>query len=320
MIPGGSRCLAVMYHYVHDSPPESVRGVRGLTASAFEAQLDELLSIAEPIDWPRLYAWRRGRAGIPSRCFLLTFDDGLADHAEIVLPILQRRGIRGVFFVSGSTLTTTRMLPAHAIHLLLASLGTDQLRCELLDHLTAHWPGSGWVESVNSAAAESMYHYEPPALAHLKYLLTVALPIAVRNQAVEELFERHVGSPARWARRWYLTWDHLSEIQSLGHTIGGHGHLHEPLLRLSAEAQLQDMLAVAQVLRDGLGPDLRPFSYPYGSVDAQVAAACARAGFEQGFTTEPHVIDDDCDVFRLPRVDAANINAALIREFACNPM
>jgi len=318
-----------MYHYVHDRDalarpggPGIHGGLRGLTAVEFRTQLDRLLAAMEPIDWPTLYAWMDGRTEIPARSFLLTFDDGLVDHAETVLPILEDRGLRGVFFVPGSVLATHRMLPAHAIHLLLSVLGEEALERELRLYLSdrrverwCHWldqrpPG-------DDVAAEAMYHYESPALARLKYLLTMKLPLDLRAAAVEELFEQHVGSSTRWSRHWYLGWDDLVKIQSLGHTIGGHGHSHEPYDRLRNDEIRHDLLQSAAVLREGLGPEVRPFSYPYGCYNNQAVAACREAGFVHGFTTHRAWVEPHADPLRLPRFDAIDVNAVLREKQAC---
>ena len=166
----GPRCLAVMYHYVHDCEPMMSHGVGGLSTADFNRQLDQLCSSMEPIDWPSVYAWLDGRGSIPERCFLLTFDDGLADHVKVVLPILQQRQLHGVFFVPGRVLTHGGMLPAHAIHLLLSTLGEEQLRGELLAYLRTHAPDTDWATTLEAEAAEVMYHYESKARAQLKYL------------------------------------------------------------------------------------------------------------------------------------------------------
>jgi peptidoglycan/xylan/chitin deacetylase (PgdA/CDA1 family) len=276
----------------------------------------------EPIDWPTLFAWMDGRAEIPNRSFLLTFDDGLADHAETVLPILEDRGLRGVFFVPGAVLTTHRMLPAHSIHLLLSVLGESALENELRSYFSnrgamqwCHWLDQRPPEE--DAAAETMYLYESPSLARLKYLLTMKLPLDLRAAAVEELFEQHVGSSPRWSRHWYLGWDDLVKIQSLGHTIGGHGHAHEPYDRLPSDEIRQDVLQIAAVLREGLGPDVRPFSYPYGSYNNQAVAACREAGFVHGFTTHRAWVEPHADPLRLPRFDTIDVNAVLREKMAC---
>ncbi len=327
------RCLVIMYHYVHDPTPgaagaagfalrgfDASPGVCGLTSREFQLQLDRLCELMEPIDWPRMYAWMNGRGAIPDRCFLLTFDDGLADHAATVLPILEQRSLRGVFFVPGAVLSAQRMLSAHAIHLLLSTLDERAFEEELVSYLAAHEGGqTDWMASVDGAAAQALYHYESPVRARLKYLLTFTLPIDLRVAAVDALFERHIGSPARWAEHWYLGWDDLIEMRSAGHTIGGHGHGHEPYNRLTPAEQREDMRQVAAILRNGLGPGIHPFSYPYGRFDDDACSACRDAGFAQAFTTDSRWLTRHSDVFQLPRVDAVNVDAVLREEVACSP-
>ncbi len=329
--------MVVMYHYVRDqaelprlSSPGVSPGVRGLTTSELGAQLDRLCELMEPIDWPTLYAWMRGRGSIPDHscggrdCFLLTFDDGLADHAETVLPILEERGLRGVFFVPGVILSSHRLLWAHALHLLLSTLDEQTLERELLGYLAEHVGNrfetgatpSDWVASVDMAAARALDHYESPGRARLKYLLTMTVPVDLRIAAVDALFQRHIGSSAQWARHWYLGWDELARMQSSGHTISAHGYLHEPYTRLTPAQRRDDLRRVAAILRDGLGPDIRPFSYPYGQFDDDTCVACCDAGFAHAFTTESRLVTQGNDLFRLPRVDAIDVEAVLEVETA----
>ncbi len=333
---GEARCLVVMYHYVHDREPLAEpgcpgphRGVRGLTQAGFRAQLDLLCGALEPTDWPSLFAWRNGRGSIPHRAFLLTFDDGLADHAETVLPILEERGLRGVFFVPGAVLTTYRMLSAHALHLLLSRMSESELMSELRQYLVEHGAQGKWLAELDAIligatksnfvapAAQAIYHYESPIRARLKHLLNMAMPIELRVAAVNTLFERHVGSSARWARHWYLSWDDLIRLQSSGHTIGGHGFSHEAYSRLTPAQCRRDLDRVYGVLREGLGSDLRPFSFPYGSVAGDLGGICQEAGFPHAFGTEPRWLCRNDDQFCLPRIDAIDVEAALHEEVAC---
>ena len=322
----GSRCLVVMYHYVHDTEPVTAEGVGSLTTREFKDQLDQLCRVAEPINWPWLFAWMEGRSELPERCFLLTFDDGLADHARIVAPILMERGLRGVFFVPGAVLTSQRMLPAHATHLLLSTLGVERFEQELLHHLAERQDHGitadedadvDWSARVDEAAAQTMYDYETPQRAWVKYLLTAVLPIELRNAALEALFEQHVGSMQRWAGEWYMGWDELVYLHSVGHTIGAHGYGHEPYLRLTPAQRRQDLRRIAAVLRGGLGADIRPFSYPYGSFDDDTCAACRETGFAHAFTTQRQWIDSDSDTHCLPRIDTIHVGKVLEEELAC---
>ena len=316
-------CLVVMYHYIRD--PESGHsssvgfhpGVKALSPAAFERQLDQLGAAMEPIDWPTLYAWTCGRDRLPSRGFLLTFDDGLADHAETVLPILQDRGLRGVFFVPGAVLSEHHMLPAHAVHLLLSILGGDTLAEEIERSLHDKGCRDGILSQAETDAASLMYHYETPPLARLKYTLTMKLAHETRSAVIDELFERHVGSSAQWARHWYLGWDDLAKMQSMGHTIGGHGYRHEPYQRLSAADTQRDILDAAAILRDGLGLEARPFSYPFGSATPQACELACTAGFVHGFTTQRAWLGPADDPLRLPRIDTIAVDAALKEETEC---
>ena len=75
----------------HDVPPHE--------AEAFEAQVEYFLAHFEPIGLMQLKAfldgqWRPDRPGL-----ILSFDDGLRSHAEVVAPILERHGVPGWFCV-----------------------------------------------------------------------------------------------------------------------------------------------------------------------------------------------------------------------------
>ncbi|MGD2110658.1 MAG: polysaccharide deacetylase family protein, partial [Phycisphaerae bacterium] len=189
---------------------------------------------------------------------------------------------------------------------------------ELRDELAKHEPDVlSTLDSLDTHAAETLYDYESPARARLKHLLTNVLPIATRNAAIQSLFERHVGSSARWAKSWYLDWEEVVELHRLGHTIGAHGYSHEPLTRLSAAQRRQDLQRVAYVLRNGLGSDIRPLSFPYGRFDDDARNACRQAGFVHAFTTQQAWIERDSDPLALPRVDTINVSTFLKEHAEC---
>jgi peptidoglycan/xylan/chitin deacetylase (PgdA/CDA1 family) len=94
-----------MYHHVNDTRPHGAIA-RGLTfpMEHFEAQLRWLaqrriatLTAAELVD-----AVQRGH--LPQNAVVLTFDDGYADAAKIVAPLLKRYNARATFFVNDGTI------------------------------------------------------------------------------------------------------------------------------------------------------------------------------------------------------------------------
>ncbi len=324
--PASPQCLVVMYHYVR--PQSTINGlsacasdgrIDALSVEDFETQLDRLCAKYEPIDWPKLCSWREGRSALPHRSFLLTFDDGLSDHARYVAPALKQRGLRGVFFVPGVILAKECMLSVHMIHLLLSRLGASQLNELLLAQLreagdvTSDWLAfTAW-----HADAETLYHYETRDRARLKYFLTMRLPLPVRNRHLELMFREHIGSPKRWSRDWYLSWDDVVGLQAAGHTVGGHGYRHEPLDRLSETRQKKDMAQVADLFEDAFGSTRRPFSYPYGRVGDSTPTFCREAGFIQAFTTQERWLSPEDDHFLWPRVDTIHVDQFIEKESAC---
>ena len=95
--------LILTYHRIVANPAE-VRGFFDVTADELNAHLQQARQ-----------TWSRGaspdellqEAGAPPgelRRLLVTFDDGTADHYSAAAPVLERNGLRGVFFVSTSLL------------------------------------------------------------------------------------------------------------------------------------------------------------------------------------------------------------------------
>ena len=64
--------------------------------------------------------WREAQApdGV-----LLTFDDGLRDHRDFVLPVLRERGLFGLFYVASGPAITGRILDVHKVHLAVGRMG-----------------------------------------------------------------------------------------------------------------------------------------------------------------------------------------------------
>lgn len=77
----------------HDVPPT--------LAGAFERQLLFYREKFEPVDLPRLRRLLTGQWEFQRPGLVLSFDDGLRSHAEIVAPLLERYGFTGWFLVPG---------------------------------------------------------------------------------------------------------------------------------------------------------------------------------------------------------------------------
>lgn len=123
----------------------------------------------------------------------------------------------------------------------------------------------------------------------------------------------HVGGKNDWADRRsapatgipsleLLDWAALGRLAEEGLTLGSHGRRHLDLRRLG-EKELDDEVAgSARILARETGTEIDAFAYPYGAVDARVAAA-AGGRYRLACTTELRPLKTGDATHLLPRLD-----------------
>lgn len=298
----------VMYHYVGEPDPRFPQ--RRQTSSArFVRQLTLLARAGVACDLPTVVDALSGGSRLPPRAFLLTFDDGLRDHVETVLPVLRRLGLPAAFFVSVGSLAG-RVLPVHRIQSLLA-LGqdTEDLFDELAHFGRQCWGRDGWDRLCAGLRVDN--RLDEPRIALLKCVLQQA-PDPFRADALNHLC---AGWPAldetRLARQLYLTQDDLLRmVDDDGMAIGGHGDRHEWLAQVDA-VTLANELDASRDLVQACGAATRTgwaFAYPYGDADARVAAGLRDRGCAVAFTTAPGPMRVGFNPLLLPRLDCVELN------------
>jgi peptidoglycan/xylan/chitin deacetylase (PgdA/CDA1 family) len=289
--------LIVNYHYVR-SDEAQLNGLHGLTLSAFRAQLDVLERVAEPLGPAELRAAVRRRELDPRPYFVLTFDDGLAEHASLVPAELRRRGLPALFFVPSAP-WEGRMLQVHKTHLLLATGHGSAVR----EHVAT---AVGEPSDETRAAAAATYRYDDAATAELKYLLNYRLEPEVAATIVAGAFAEFFGAEAEHARQFYLGPGDCRALVADGFEVGLHSHAHVPLARLSAGAISRDLRRNRRALEDATGVRPTMVAYPYGGADAvnpTVIGVARELGLELGFTMRRGFARIDDDPLAIARVD-----------------
>lgn len=303
--------LVVMYHYVHEVMPVEPSGVRPLLAAEFERQLDFLSSrywVCTAREFLTAVAGGARRDGRPP-C-LLTFDDGTADHATVVTPILRRRGLSGVFFVLSGPAEEGIMPLTHAVHWALGQ-GDEAVWAALSDAARA-----AGVEAGEEGDAARMYHYEPALRGRIKYAANVALPGEVVRGALEGLALRQGTSLGEMARGWFVSAEQVREMHEAGMTIGLHGHSHRSLQQMGAAGVREEMRRCAAFVRratGSAGEGAMWWACPFGGTGApaELHGAMREASVELGVvgsvSTEAREVRWGEDPLRLPRVDCVRL-------------
>lgn len=121
----------------------------------------------------------------------------------------------------------------------------------------------------------------------------------------------HAGGDNRWRGRAdtgipvlpLLGWDDLAALQADGLTLGAHTRTHAHLPTLDDAMLEQELTSAAEEIARRTGGRVNGFAYPYGDVDARVAARTA-AHFDWACTTEFAALGGSGRPERLPRLDA----------------
>lgn len=287
----------VMYHYVRPATEQPPRGYYRLDLADFRAQLDVLEAEYDVLDRRTLLSVLRGETPPPDDGLVLTFDDGLVDHTEWVVPELRTRGLTGIFFATTGPLDGA-MLPVHRVHALLGTYPAERVDGELRsiverrgDHLDTAVRDT--YDDGDDAASESF-------AARVKRLVNFELPVGHAGAVLDDLEARFDGAPPT-AETYYLSADDLASLTDAGMLVGAHTVTHPVLSRLPVEAQRVEIRDCVARLDAVCGPqDVRLFAYPFGGPDTYTDATMRilrEAGVDAAFTTvsgtvEPGALSD----------------------------
>jgi len=289
----------VMYHYVRPVA-DGLPYFPYLSLADFERQLDDFASSYGFVGRQDFVRWTKG--GPAPSGVLLTFDDGLRDHAEFVLPALQARGLFGLFYVSSGPAMTGRILDVHKVHLALGRLGAPAA----LAWLKTNAPDCLRADEA-SGASPYAHQSSDETTKFLKQLFNWRLGAGERAGVLDGLLDHaFAGAPPRW-QDFYLDERGLRDLSDAGMGVGPHSHTHAVSILLSPGRQREEIrLSSAFVERNG-GSREWGYCYPFGSRSAfspETERAVAEAGCPFAFAFEARDIATplaDAGRFALPR-------------------
>ena len=280
----------VMYHYVRDTAGTPFTGLKSMPVAAFREQVVQLSTQFEMASIESALDFITGEYRPRRDLCLLTFDDGLREHYTDVMPFLHEKRIRGVFFPITGCLEDRKLVAVHMNHFLMASMDFQDYADAFFRKVVSMCPDAFAPLNVDTERAAQTYPWDSPEIARFKYLFHFGMDPELRDRAVRELFEEHIGNEAEFAESLYFTWDEARKMQKSGMAMGGHSHQHRPLACLDARELSNDLETCYKLLRQKLMPQaVWPFSYPYGKKDSFHLRAVRRLqqlGFRCAFSTE----------------------------------
>ena len=252
-----------MYHSVeHRVGNAAVELVPPHHAEIFEAQVRHVARHYRVVPASELQAAAAARRRGERFPVAITFDDDLACHSEIALPILVRHGATATFFLSGASLERPFAFWYERLQ-----RASDE-RVGGLARLVLGGEGDGQASLHDLALAIEELHPE-------------------ERDAVAARLGEAVGPDPPDAG---IRSEQVRALAEAGMTVGFHTMRHDALSLLDDQRLAAALVDGRDRLAEAAGGDVDVIGYPHGRADERVADAAREAGFTAGFTTRENPV------------------------------
>ncbi len=275
-------------------------GVVSCTPQVFERQVRALVSRFRVISLPEAVAALRGRAALPPRALLLTFDDAYRDFAQHAWPVLRSQGLPAALFVpTGFPGRTDRAFWWDRLYRAFASARREEpLRS-----------AAGVLPLATPAARERSFRRVRDRVKELPHREAMELVARVCSSLEP--------SPAEGA---VLGWDELRALAREGVVLCAHTRNHPLLDRIRSDEIRAEIAGSLADLRREIGDVPPVLAYPDGRYGRAALRVAREVGIEVAFTTHRGVNDlrsvDPLQLRRVPvtqRSTDALLRAQLLR-------
>jgi len=249
-----------MYHYVRPISP-SLPNLRYLPLDHFSKQLDWLCKAKRPLGREEIEGVILGERKVTDG-FILTFDDGLIDHYEFVLPELLRRELTAIFFIPTGPYIFNKLLNVHRVHILLGKFEASEIVNQL------HFFQKELDICLMQTQQYNRYttHNDNETTKYFKRLINYELDSSLSDLLLEKLFSYF--DVKMNLNDYYLSLPQIKTMLSEGMMIGSHSINHRPMNSLTLEDQESEISHSFSWLESNFGSIYpRTFCYPYGGFD-----------------------------------------------------
>lgn len=254
------RCVRILaYHRVLDIQERMYPFDCELISASvrdFERQMEHVSSRYRVVTFQDVDEYERNRERLPENALIITFDDGYADNYEHAFPILERYGLKAVFFLSTGYIGTGAPFWFERLAYLVKKGLVDTSRLDLgsfADLAGRRRDHRGVLPQ------EDLYH------------VVVRLPNRERLRLLRQIEERMPPLPDNEAALVRpLTWRQVREMAERGMEMGSHTQSHLILGNGSPEEVAGELEASKRIIEEQISRPVRAVSYPIASYDFAV--------------------------------------------------
>jgi peptidoglycan/xylan/chitin deacetylase (PgdA/CDA1 family) len=207
----------------------------------------------------------------------LSFDDGLANNLNYVLPLLEKYHLPAIFFITAAREAGYDILWNDFLNILTKY---GPLKLEYKGKLYRKNRFGRYVDDTGTALVEYLRAKDFSAKKEMMELLA---PLAgFRNNQDDDEYWRLLNNEQIFT---------LSRSPWV--TIGSHGYYHNDLARIDNNRANQELVGSRQYLERITGKEVKAIAFPYGSYSSNVRDAAINAGYTQLLGTESLLREDE---------------------------
>ncbi|HKJ79594.1 MAG TPA: polysaccharide deacetylase family protein [Prolixibacteraceae bacterium] len=236
------------YHVVSNEKLPHILNYPYRNIEQFEKELEYFLTYFHPVSLEEILQGKKQT----KRVFHLSFDDGLKECAEVIAPILKRKGIPATFFVNTGFVDNLQLFHKYKTNLILNALKTNP----------------------NPKVNELLKRHD---LAGKDILNAEINQVAVLDEVAKILelsFQEFLAKQEP-----YLTTQQILQLHDDGFSIGAHSHDHPEFYKISEEEQLGQVEKSMAWIVEKLQPKIKTFSFPF--TDDKVPATVLKRLFDE---------------------------------------
>jgi peptidoglycan/xylan/chitin deacetylase (PgdA/CDA1 family) len=254
----------------------------------FRQQIELLARRFRPTSLDEVEQFINGKAEIPARAVVVTFDDGYTDNYEIAAPVLNEVGVPATFYATVDCVDR-RTLPWPA-----------RLRYCFRTTKNKKWSDSSgkiWLLSSNEERESAL----------LRSCDECCQLVGARQQKYVVQLAEELDAPVPGAAgSLMMSYEQMRALLQQGHIVGSHTMTHPNMAYVDPEMARREMSESKQRLEQELPGAVLHFAYPCPALSPhwsdETVAASRSVGYKTAVTTIPGLARSGDDPLRLKRI------------------
>jgi len=297
--------LVLCYHYLRNRADKDLfPRILGTLWDDFEDHLSMLQDSFNIVSFADVMNFHENNQKFPSGKpnVLLTFDDGLAEHAQ-ASDILAKKGIKALFFIPSCLITEKVPINSTILHYTIARYGIFSFLEEYESALSIF----------NLSCSDYRIHFtkgiDDPweTISQIKKMFKYKLSQTDSQRILMRIYKNKLLKDyPEIFKLMHLGKEQIKKIISLGHYIGAHTHSHVSIgsANLSKQNFNKEVVESKNILEDKLNTKIDSISYPFGEKKDydNMEQELRKIGIAKaGFIAEPGLNTKQTSPFKIAR-------------------